>query len=311
MLIERAKGVWSFSHLTFQEYFAAKFIVDSGSPEIIFQHLVGCVREPHRLREVFLLATNMLDRKNIDSLLKSIKAQIDNLLIGDEKLQDLLRWITRKSFSLNLPYKSAAIRAFYLYSNLSLSLVLSPDIQHWVYLPLVRDIEPILGDKSGNNLLGLDANLLTAYVRAYLSAYWTAYEDPRVVRYSPYLGADFLNIVLTKNLNGEDESSIQLKRLLQDLLDQVPVWDGNFNLYSQWWQENHISWSEQLKAIILEYRDVGVDWQLNNEQKQRMRQYYDSNKLLIDCLNSGCNVSSEVRQKIEETLLLPIEEIEQ
>ncbi|MEG4961907.1 MULTISPECIES: NACHT C-terminal helical domain 2-containing protein [unclassified Microcoleus] len=29
-------------------------------------------------------------------------------------------------------------------------------------------------------------------------------------------------------------------------------------------------------------------------------------KLLVYCLNSGCNVSPAVRQEIEETLLLPI-----
>ncbi|WP_372726748.1 hypothetical protein [Nostoc sp. TCL26-01] len=38
--------------------------------------------------------------------------------------------------------------------------------------------------------------------------------------------------------------------------------------------------------------------------------FYDANKLLIDCLNSVCNVREKVRQEIEETLLLPIAEIE-
>ncbi|WP_445305773.1 NACHT C-terminal helical domain 2-containing protein [Microcoleus sp. T2B6] len=33
-------------------------------------------------------------------------------------------------------------------------------------------------------------------------------------------------------------------------------------------------------------------------------------KLLVDCLNSGCNVSPAVRQEIEETLLLPISHIQ-
>ncbi|WP_445251178.1 NACHT C-terminal helical domain 2-containing protein [Microcoleus sp. D3_18a_C4] len=33
-------------------------------------------------------------------------------------------------------------------------------------------------------------------------------------------------------------------------------------------------------------------------------------KLLVDCLNSGCNVSPTVRQEIEETLLLPIANIQ-
>lgn len=41
-----------------------------------------------------------------------------------------------------------------------------------------------------------------------------------------------------------------------------------------------------------------------------LQQYYDANKLLVDCLNSGCAVSLKVREEIEETLLLPNAEIE-
>ncbi|MEG4117566.1 hypothetical protein QUA43_08840 [Microcoleus sp. N9_B4] len=32
--------------------------------------------------------------------------------------------------------------------------------------------------------------------------------------------------------------------------------------------------------------------------------------MLVDCLNSGCNVSPAVRQEIEEKLLLPIANIQ-
>lgn len=35
-----------------------------------------------------------------------------------------------------------------------------------------------------------------------------------------------------------------------------------------------------------------------------------ANKLLVDCLNSDCNVSPEVKKEIEQTLLLPMSEIE-
>ncbi|MCT7964973.1 hypothetical protein NG799_01330 [Laspinema sp. D1] len=41
-----------------------------------------------------------------------------------------------------------------------------------------------------------------------------------------------------------------------------------------------------------------------------MEQYYHANEFILDCLNSDCYVSREVREEIEETLLLPIAEIE-
>ena len=50
---------------------------------------------------------------------------------------------------------------------------------------------------------------------------------------------------------------------------------------------------------------IGHDWQFNVEQKILLQQYYDANKLLVNCLNSDCYVSREVRQEIEASLLLP------
>jgi hypothetical protein len=68
--------------------------------------------------------------------------------------------------------------------------------------------------------------------------------------------------------------------------------------------------TKQLQDLMVKNRNIGHDWQLSNEHKKLLQQYYDANKLLVDCLNSGCVVSNQVRQDIEETLLLPITEIE-
>jgi predicted NACHT family NTPase len=84
---------------------------------------------------------------------------------------------------------------------------------------------------------------------------------------------------------------------------------GNLKNFTQWWQENSQVWTEQLRAMMIEHRNIGHDWQISNAQKKLLQHYYDANKLLVDCLNSDCYVSRDVRQEIEETLLLPIEEI--
>jgi hypothetical protein len=62
---------------------------------------------------------------------------------------------------------------------------------------------------------------------------------------------------------------------------------------------------------MIEYRNIGHDWQFNEEQEQLLGQYYEANQLLVKCLNlPDIFVSSKVRQEIEETLLLPWEEVE-
>ena len=101
----------------------------------------------------------------------------------------------------------------------------------------------------------------------------------------------------------------KLKRKLQEIKDQLPdVSRNNGENFKQWWQENGQAWTEQLRAVMIQHRNIGHDWQFSNEQKQLLKQYYDANKLLIDCLNSDCYISRDVRQEIEDTLLLPMSE---
>ncbi|MDX2229971.1 MAG: NACHT domain-containing protein [Leptolyngbyaceae cyanobacterium bins.349] len=65
----------------------------------------------------------------------------------------------------------------------------------------------------------------------------------------------------------------------------------------------------QLQTMMIKYRNIGHDWQFSDEQKNKLQQYHDANTLLVDCLNIA-SISQEVRQEIEDTLLLPIAEIE-
>jgi CRISPR/Cas system Type II protein with McrA/HNH and RuvC-like nuclease domain len=60
---------------------------------------------------------------------------------------------------------------------------------------------------------------------------------------------------------------------------------------------------------LIKYRNIGHDWQFSEKQKELLQQYHDAHKFLIECLNSDCYVSRDVRQYIEDTLLLPITEI--
>jgi len=58
------------------------------------------------------------------------------------------------------------------------------------------------------------------------------------------------------------------------------------------------------QIISTHLRYVGHNWGFNPEQKELLECYCKTNKLLIDCLNSSCVVSNEVREATENTLLL-------
>ena len=103
---ERAKGIYSFSHLTFHEYFAAREIVANSAWESLVENITE-----RRWREVFLLAAGMI--RKADDLVWMMKIQIDKLLAQDQKIQQFLVWINEKSSSVETTYKPAAVRASY------------------------------------------------------------------------------------------------------------------------------------------------------------------------------------------------------
>jgi predicted NACHT family NTPase len=126
LLVERKKGIYSFSHFTFHEYFAVREILDSPNPQTLekaLQNLAERVTELH-WREIFLLAVGLL--RNADYLLRLMKKKIDKLVTSDKELQQLLIWVNQKSNSFvvgtsGLSYKSATLRALTLEHILNLN----------------------------------------------------------------------------------------------------------------------------------------------------------------------------------------------
>jgi hypothetical protein len=80
LLVERAQRIYSFSHLTFQEYFMARFLVTAGNDAIekaVSAHMLDTsflLVLDTRWREVFLLLAEMLS--SADELLIAMRSQL-------------------------------------------------------------------------------------------------------------------------------------------------------------------------------------------------------------------------------------------
>lgn len=288
LLVERARGIYSFSHLTFHGYFTAREIVACANPQTL-QQLVSHITES-RWREIFLLVAAML--RNADELLQQMKQQVDALIASDQKLQQFLSWCNQKSLSVEGSYKQTTVRAFYF----ALSLALDVDSNRASVFSFAHAFDPTF---ARNRALELDRTLIRtltfahgcdhAFVYAYAFALYSFYacDHACALAFEP-----------------------ELKRSLQQLQAQLPDPDEEEEKLTQWWQANGQVWAEKLRTVMVKHRNIGQNWQLNNQQQEALAQYESANKLLVDCLNSDCYVSREVRQEIENTLLLPIAEIE-
>jgi len=107
LLIERARKVWSFSHLTFQEYFVAQNII-----EPIYLHKISNHIVKRHWHEVFIIALEIT--QNPDELIQVMKKNTDELLAKNKGIQQFLNSIQQAVNYIDTPYKPAAIRAFYI-----------------------------------------------------------------------------------------------------------------------------------------------------------------------------------------------------
>jgi predicted NACHT family NTPase len=268
LFVERARGIYSFSHLTFHEYFTARKIVTSANSDVSSQKVAKYVTEK-RWREVLLLTVGMLE--NADLLVRAMKQEIDSILSGDEKIQKFLVWVEEKTYSTKSNYKPAAVRAYYLSLARSRALDLAEAL----------DLDLVVNNARDN---ALARDLADALARTLTDAR-----------------------ALTLDCTVE---SIELHTLLRQMKDRLPDTSSpNRRNFDNWWKANGQIWTEQLRAIMIEHRNIGHNWHFSKDQEALLQQYHDANKLLVDCLNSDCYVSREVRAEIESTLFLPIESI--
>ncbi|MDZ7969232.1 MAG: NACHT domain-containing NTPase [Nostoc sp. DedSLP03] len=280
LLVERAKGIYSFSHLTFHEYFAAREIVfGTHSLEERLQNLVIHLNDK-RWREVLFLALGM--SPSADHLLLLMKKHIDGLVVTDKKLQKFLVWLKEKSISVDCPCKPSTVRAWYFdYTRSYIDL----NMNNPVGISLVRALDPTFDIKFNpdfalkfNPDFALDHTLVKTLLRALDFAIF------RTHQYQDGLIPDLdIENVLKRTL---DPKLTQSLRKFQEQLPNKKDWQRS----QQWWLANGKAWYEELREVMIKYRNIGHDWQFSNEQKELLQQYYDANKLLVDCLNSDCYV---------------------
>ena len=114
LFVERVSRFYSFSHLTFQEYLTAHYIVrDTRS----IQGLVNDHLHHKRWREVFLLTAGLMHEA--DDLLVKMKAEAIKL-INTDRLKMLFQWAKCITDTSDTSYNGVAKRAFAIHQYFSL-----------------------------------------------------------------------------------------------------------------------------------------------------------------------------------------------
>ncbi|MDX2211668.1 MAG: NACHT domain-containing protein [Oculatellaceae cyanobacterium bins.114] len=290
LLVARTSNYCSFSHLTFQEYFTANYLVSNQKYDVVYKHITE-----NRWRFVIELIAELLDESSIDSFIENCKQSLDIFVDSKKKLCDFLKWINTfvnslaHTVPLDQPYKHTLLRAWYFVFTIedtgATSSLVSASRGKFDF-PDYSTATSIISSKA------LDLHLL--FYRAF-HASSTQHEL-------------FLNVVkkIYEKVKGSD---VQMETSLEGWLIQIEKDLSNYPHARDWWKFRQSYWQDRIQKLMLLRLNLRCDWNFSEEEKNALRQYYDATKLLSECMNRSRKTSDETYHKITRNLLkLGIEE---
>lgn len=313
IFVERAKGIYAFSHLTFQEYFTAKYIADNETRALkgLFSHLTD-----YRWREVFLLTASLLDEA--DDFFKLFKKTVDEMVAGDPVLLQVLYWADEKARATNSSStKIASIRYGYLKSSSLFVhtqrqeetgenlLLLSYKFEGYtLYISNIIAFEHSIINNSAIELVlmelnsssmnfDFDSNLALDFNLAFAIGIFQVFGlvDIETVRpgYTAYIS--YFNQVVDLSKEIDTSLYLDLSRLT------IPTKSAPRTAWA--------ALSKELQNIVQTHRrDISNnEWNLSDNQTECISSYLDANELLANCLRVADYISN--RQTIETELFLP------
>jgi predicted NACHT family NTPase len=344
LLIERADELWSFSHLTFQEHFTIQWLASLPSQKLaekignyqlqgVVKKLVNSQQPSDKLLLKIKISIDLLiaselrlqeflnwgfqKQKTNQANYKS--SAIRAFYLALERLLECFPNIDASNFSLDSPLPLDRTLARNLDPNLDYALEINYDLISVESILAINLNSPLSLDRT--LALNLDPDLAYALefdcTFTHKSDYAFSLELTLVVALLFAFKLDSvsnLDLVLhhasarAYALASNYNYNLELVNKLEQLRAALPI--NTHENSQQWWKINSIQWSEQLRQVMIEYRNIGHDWQFSDTQKQQLQRYYNLNKFLVDLINIEGVVSDKVRSEIEESLLLPWAELQ-
>ena len=270
ILVERAEDVFSFSHLTLQEYLTAQYIVDNFQiEELVNQHLTD-----KRWNEVFQLVAGLM-RGGVDNLLLMMESKAQSYVISS-KLQGLLRWAEEATTDTSEDYNLVAKRATALFlaiardSVLDFVTLLSPKLSSIMELTCALNFARAINYPRGKN------STSRALSHAFSRTVVKQLDDFRIFKY-----VEFKTLVTRLNR----------------IKNQAP---RNYEPYRA-----HKGFNNRVSNIWFNSLNLNSDLvNLSNEELAALDNFIYINSLVVRCKQAAVRVSTNTLAEIENRMLL-------
>jgi hypothetical protein len=313
ILVERAKKIYAFAHLTFQEYYTAKYVVDDahrGTLSNLVNHL-----SDHRWREVILLTASLLNEA--DSFFEDMLTYTDQLLGSEPLLREIQAWVVRKSSKFQTE-QLGSIQSLYWYIVLDIAhfnaRIRISTLEIARALENIRDFTYKLVDSQmylsvvlpkAQNLVNFN-DLAFDYNRSITNEIDFAFllDDAELDQLSIVEKAMILDIALLFGLSishfftlasrGEELQprydeiihyfhkleifSKDISPSLEKALNNLKLPNRNADL------KNWEAFENRLRDITIQHNDIGHQWSLTETNINSLRKYLVANSIILDAI---------------------------
>jgi len=277
VLVERAEGIYSFSHLTLQEYLTAQYIDDHRQVEqLVSEHLTD-----RRWQEVFLLVAGLM-RVGADELLLLMEKEAQKY-ITTPKLQALLHWAEQATDGSESDLKPMAKRAIALAYALAYAYTYAYD--NALAYALAYDNANALAKALANVNALANANALAnvnALAKANANALAYAYAYARHLEQLKIFKDVNFTVLIAK-----------LEALKAKIPDEKQPKEAHRTFAKRWLQTWLVAFNLPPELI-----------NLSEEEAEAWKNYFYANYLIIQCKEAAVRVSQKTWAEIEERMLL-------
>jgi hypothetical protein len=265
ILVERARDVFSFSHLTLQEYLTAQHIADHNWIEpLVCSHL-----SDQRWREVFLLVAGVM-RPSADALLLRIKNQ-SQTFIDTPNLKALINWADQATQNSDGDLKPAAKRVAAIFLAHALDRELAHALDHARDYDLADELVFALALDHAL-ALALDlADDLAAYALA-LARCLEKIKIFKAINFSSLID----QLETLKSKAPDDQQPYEICRAFANQI--FSIWCNALNLKREW-----------------------LD--LTEAEINALNDYLYANELMVRCKEAAVRISPQVWAEIESRML--------
>jgi hypothetical protein len=270
ILVERARDVFSFSHLTLQEYLTAQYIYDNRLVEkLVTEHLTD-----KRWKEVFLLVAGVM-RGGADDLLLLMEKEVQKY-INTPKLQALLNWAENVTVGSPGNYKPVGKRAVAIANANAIANTYTNAIA--------------IADSYVNTKIDYIVNAMNN-AHSFICTYQYA-------RPNAYIkGINYFGEIEKLQIFNQKLNFTLLLAQLQTLKAKIPD--------DKQPEEVHLAFAKKFIETLLNGFNLTPEMvNLSEEEIKDLDKYLYANYLIIQCKEAALSVSKQIWETIETRMLL-------